>query len=114
MAKKTNNAGKYNKTIRIYGITNGTDSAGFPAPVETLILTCKADIKTTKGMTLIANDSDFEKAYTRFLIRYPVTEIKRKMIVRYRSKDYDIEYVNNVDEESRELELQCKEVMADG
>ena len=32
------------------------------------------------------------------------------MIVVFNSKDYKIEYLNNVDEENIELEMQCKEV----
>jgi hypothetical protein len=32
------------------------------------------------------------------------------MIVKFRGKDYTIEYINNIDEANDELELQCKEV----
>ena len=67
-------------------------------------------MKTTKGFTLIANNSDFEKAYTNFTIRYPKTEITRDMIIEFNSKTYTIEYLNNVDEENVELEIQAKEV----
>lgn len=108
------NAGKYNKKIEIYSITTSKDTAGFPVKTETLVLTTYADVKTTKGMTLISNGSDFEKAYTRFLFRYPVTDLSRKMIVKFNNKEYTIEYINNVDEANRELELQCKEVRHDG
>ena len=69
-----------------------------------------AQVKTTKGMTLIANGTDFEKAYTRFVIRYPVTEITRKMFVIFKGNKYSIEYINNIDSRNIELELQCKEV----
>lgn len=111
MAKIEKNAGKYNKRIGIYQVTRGKDSAGFPADVETLVLRVYAEVKTTKGYTIIKNDSDFEKAYTRFTIRYPVTEITYDMFIIYRNKRYDIEYINNVDNADVELELQCKEVM---
>ena len=66
--------------------------------------------KQQKGFTLIANNSDFEKAYTNFTIRYPKTEITRDMIIEFNSKTYTIEYLNNVDEENVELEIQAKEV----
>lgn len=111
MAKIEKNAGKYNKRIGIYQVTRGKDSAGFPADVETLVLRVYAEVKTTKGYTIIKNDSDFEKAYTRFTIRYPVTEITYDMFIIYRNKRYEIEYINNVDNADVELELQCKEVM---
>ena len=53
---------------------------------------------------------DFEKAYTNFTIRYPKTEITRDMQIDFNSKTYSIEYLNNVDEENIELEIQAKEV----
>ncbi len=107
-----NNAGKYNHLIRIYQTVVVEDSAGFQQEQkEVTVLTPFAQIKTTRGMTIIKNDSDFEKAYTRFLIRYPRnTEINRDMFVEYKDKTYTIEYLSNVDEESKELELQCKEI----
>lgn len=104
------NAGKYNRKIEIYSITKGRDAAGFPADVETKVLGCYAEVKTTSGFTLIQNNSDFEKALTRFTIRYPQTQIDYHMIIKYRGKSYDIQYVNNVDEANEELELQAKEI----
>ena len=104
------NAGKYNKKISIYQTTVVKDSAGFQSKVPTLVLQTYAHVKTTKGMTLIKNNSDFEKAYTNFTIRFPVTEINRDMWVEFKGKTYTIEYLNNVDEKNVELEMQCKEV----
>lgn len=110
MANNGVNAGKYNRRIAIYQVTKGKDSAGFPANVETLVLQPYAEVKTTKGFTLIVNNTDYEKALTRFTIRYPQTVITYDMIVKYRNKNYSIEYINNVDEANEELELQCKEI----
>ena len=104
------NAGKYNKQISIYQVTVEEDDFGFKEEVKTLLLQTWANVKTTKGFTLIANNSDFEKAYTNFTIRYPKTEITRDMIIEFNSKTYTIEYLNNVDEENVELEIQAKEV----
>ena len=104
------NAGKYNKRITIYSVNIGEDSAGFKESSENLVLETYAQVKTTKGYTLITSDTDFEKAYTRFVIRYPKTKIKRDMIVKYNGKTYTIEYLNNVDEDGVELEIQAKEV----
>lgn len=106
------NAGKYNKKISIFSFTNKEDDDGFPSKEkeEVVILETFANVKTTKGFTLIASGSDFEKAYTNFTIRYPKTEITRDMLVKYNSKIYTIEYLNNVDEENVELEIQAKEV----
>lgn len=104
------NAGKYNKKITIYRESGGIDSEGFPIEEPTNVLTTWANVKTTKGYTLIANNSDFEKAYTNFTIRYPKTEITRDMFISFNNKVYSIEYLNNVDEANVELEIQAKEV----
>lgn len=104
------NAGNYNKKISIFTITEVEDNAGFINKTETVVLEAYAKVKTTKGFTLIASGSDFEKAYTNFTIRYPKTGITRNMFVRYNSKVYTIEYLNNIDEANIELEIQAKEV----
>lgn len=104
------NAGKYNKKIFIFQVKEIEDNDGFPIKEEVVILETFANVKTTKGFTLIASGSDFEKAYTNFTIRYPKKEITRDMRIEYNSKIYTIEYLNNVDEENVELEIQAKEV----
>ncbi len=104
------NAGKYNKLISIYQVVDGEDESGFKKPIKNLLLETWANVKTTKGFTLIASNSDFEKAYTNFTIRYPKTEITRDMIIVFNKKEYTIEYLNNIDEENIELEIQAKEV----
>ena len=104
------NAGKYNRKIQIVKITKTKDSAGFPVDSQEVILTTWAEVKTTRGFTLIAQGSDFEKAYTNFTIRYPVTEIDRDMLILFKGKTYEIQYLNNVNEANIELEIQAKEV----
>lgn len=104
------NAGKYKHRITIYRVDIVTDKDGFQTNQETTILEPYASVKTTKGMTIIRNGSDFEQAFTNFTIRYPHTPIDRDMLVRFRGKIYTIEYLNNVDEACVELEMQCKEV----
>ena len=104
------NAGKYNHRIRIYQTEYVKDAQGFQSPQRTLVLEPYASVKTTRGMTIIKNNSDFEKALTNFTIRYPKTEITRDMTIDFNGKTYSIEYLNNVDEENVELEIQAKEV----
>lgn len=105
------NAGKYNKQIKIIKISKKRDSAGFEIEERKVILTTFASVKTTRGYTLIQNDSDFEKAYTNFTIRYPHVEITRDMKIEFNSKEYSIEYLNNIDENNIELEIQSKLVV---
>jgi head-tail adaptor len=104
------NAGKHRHKIQICQAEIVTDENGFQAQVLTEILSPYADIKTTKGFTIIKNNSDFEKALTNFTIRYPQTEITREMVVLFRGKTYEILYLNNVNEACVELEVQAKEV----
>ena len=104
------NAGKYNKKISIYQIMKVEDNAGFKVPTESIVLNTFANIKTTKGFTLINSNTDFEKAYTNFTIRYPNVKITRDMLIKYNDKVYSIEYLNNIDEKNVELEIQAKVV----
>ena len=104
-------AGKYKYKITIIQEYDERDADGFTQQTPQIVLQPFAEVKTTKGMTLIANGSDFEKAFTRFVFRYPKqTKISRKMFVMFRGKKYSIEYINNIDEAFIEMELQCKEV----
>lgn len=104
------NAGKYNRKIQIVKVTRSKDSAGFPVETQEIVLTTWAEVKTTRGFTLIAQGSDFEKAFTNFTIRYPVTPIDRDMLILFRGKTYEIQYLNNINEACIELEIQAKEV----
>lgn len=104
------NAGDYKHKIQVVKITRTKDSDGFPIESEKIILEPWARVKTTKGFTIIVNDSDFEKALTNFTIRFPITPITRDMIIKFKGKRYEIQYLNNIDEANVELEIQAKEV----
>ena len=114
------NAGKYNKRIAIYEAVKMVDDDGFNTDQERLVLNCWASVKTTKGFTLIANNSDFEKATTNFTIRYSKkvedayynsNVSNRSMTIKYGKKVYTVQYLNNVNEDDTEIEMQAKEVM---
>ena len=102
------NAGEYNKRISIFKEEAKEDNAGFTTKTKSVVLNAWAKVKTTRGFTLIASNTDFEKAYTNFTIRFPKTEITRDMLIEYNSKVYTIEYLNNIDEANIELEIQAK------
>ena len=105
------NAGEYNKRISIYTETEQEDNAGFNIRSKSIVLNAWAKVKTTKGFTLLKNNTDFEQAHTNFTIRFPKKEITRDMLIEYRGKTYTIEYLNNVDENNVELEIQAKAVV---
>ena len=102
------NAGDYNKKISIFKEEAKEDSAGFITKAQSVVLIAWAKVKTTRGYTLIANNTDFEQAYTNFTIRFPKKEITRDMLIEYNSKIYTIEYLNNIDEANVELEIQAR------
>ena len=104
------NAGQFNHKIQIVRATTTKDAYGFIVESEVIVLQPFAKVKTTKGFTLIANGSDFEKATTNFTIRYPKTVITRDDVIIFRGKRYEILYLNNIDEANVELEIQAKEV----
>lgn len=112
------NAGKYKHKIAIYKTEQGKDADGYPNNTETLVLSPYAEVKTTSGYTLIANGSDFEKALTRFTIRYSQkvvdayenATVDRKIKVHFNNRVYDVEYLNNIDYRNEEIELQAKGV----
>ena len=104
------NAGEYNKRISIFKEEVAEDNAGFKVKSKSIVLSAWAKVKTTKGYTLIQNNTDFEQAYTNFTIRFPKKEITRDMLIEYNGKIYTIEYLNNIDEANIELEIQAKVV----
>ena len=104
------NAGEYNYKIQIVKIIETKDADGFPIKSQAVVLSPWAKVKTTKGFTLIVNNTDFEKAYTNFTIRYPRTPIERDMLILFMGKTYEIQYLNNINEAFVELEIQAKEV----
>lgn len=103
------NAGRFDHRIRIVKAVKTYDKDGLPITSRETILEPYASVKTTKGYTLIANNSDFEAATTNFTIRYPGNAIiDRDMLVEYAGKTYTIEYLNNVDEANTTLEIQAR------
>lgn len=108
------NAGDFDKKIEIKRPTKTTDASGFESETLATICTAWANVTTTKGFTLIANQTDFENATTRMLIRKPSVEISRKDIVVFKGIDWRIKYLNEIDHDGAFIELQVQEVRQDG
>lgn len=102
--------GKFKHKIVISQAIQVEDSDGFQTESLVEILQVYAHVKTTRGFTLIKSGTKFEEAFTNFTIRYVPINIERGMIITFNEKRYEIQYVNNVDEEDVLLELQAKEV----
>lgn len=103
------NAGKLNKRIAIYRRTEDPDKPGYLAPASDpqLVHECWAQFSQTSGTELIKANADFGEEKVRFLIRYTSRPIDRKMFVRYRGSDYDIEYINDYGDNHQYIELWC-------
>lgn len=105
------NAGKYNHRIQIVKPKVSHDAEGFPTTVDEPILEAYASVRTTSGYTLVKSGTSFEAATTNFTIRYPLeARIDRDMVVLFDGRRYEIQYLNNVDYDNVELEIQAKEV----
>lgn len=105
------NAGRFDHRIRIVRVVKTYDRDGLPIVGRETVLEPYASVKTTRGWTLISNDSDFEAATTNFTFRFPGTVVvDRDMLIEYSGKTYTIEYLNNVDEANTLLEVQARVV----
>lgn len=106
------NAGKYRHPIKVYRTSSTKDAEGFKAKARTLLLSAYAEVNTTRGYTLIKNNTDLEKAYTKFTIRMPdaAKMLKRHDEIDWKGKIYRIDYLNDVDAKGVELEVQAIEV----
>ena len=90
------NAGELNQPIRILRRVATQDAAGYEESVrDELVLNCKAKVNRTSGTELVRANADFGEEKVRFLVRYPWTEIDRKMFVRWQGREYPIEYIND-------------------
>lgn len=103
-------AGKFKEKIKIYKIETFREPDGFMRQEKKEVLATYAEKKQARGFTLLMNNTDLLKAYTNFIIRFPKTEIDRKMQVEHKGIFYSIEYLNNVNEADEILEMQCKAV----
>ena len=104
------NPGNFDKKITLCYKVFFYSNAGFAVEADVPFYDCFANIKTLKGITLIKNGSDFEKALINFTIRFPKVTFTTKNAIFYKGKIYSIEYLNNVDGENLLLEIQAKEV----
>lgn len=100
------NPGELNKKIEIVEVGRLGES-GF-RDEDVVVRTCCAKVTNKTGKERNAVDTGVNESYTRFLIRYTKQLLTTKMKIRYRSSVYDIQDINDLNEEHRYLELYCK------
>jgi SPP1 family predicted phage head-tail adaptor len=102
------NAGELNKRIQIIARVESLDSAGYPTITERIVRSCWAKFSQTSGTEMVRANADFGEVKTRFLVRWTSTPVDRKMLVRFRGEDYEIQYINDYGGSREYLELWCR------
>lgn len=103
------NPGELDKKIQIILLDQtAVNSNGIVQPAETLVRSCWAKVSNTSGCELQKANSEFSEAKKRFLVRYTDVDINTDMVIRYRGKDHDIEYVNPYGDNKEYLEIWTK------
>ncbi len=102
------NAGKLNKRIQIIQRTGIPKPNGYEISQEVVVHSCWAQFTQISGKESFRANADFGEEKVRFLIRYTRKPIDRKMFVRYRGGDYEIQYVNDYGNSHEYIELWCQ------
>lgn len=101
------NAGELNRRIQILRYTETRNGAGYLAPKTEpeLIHSCWAKFSRVSGTEAMKAGADLGEVRVRFVIRYTRKPVDRTMFVRYRGRDYEIEYINDYGDDHRYMEL---------
>lgn len=105
------NPGEFDKNITIISTGTGKDADGYPVQTRTTVLTCKAKFIRVSGSEGIRSGADFANISVRFVIRCPKVAITRKMLVSYVSVDYEIDYVNEYEDDRKYTEIIARRVV---
>ena len=99
------NPGELNKKIQIIQKAEQEDEDGFPVLSDKVIRTCWARYSNTSGSEIIKAGTEFASAKARFLMRHSPISINEDMFVRYKGKDYNIEYINPYGDSKEYMEI---------
>lgn len=102
-------AGSLNKRISILKKVTTRDQDGVAHEKMEEVRSCAASFKRTSGKELIRAGADFSEEKVCFTVRHSYSvELDRKMVVRYGGKEYEIEYVDDIDDRHQYDVLWCK------
>ena len=99
------NIGELNKRIKIVDDGVTADSDGYVVHNRVKVWECDAQATRKSGTEMIKGNADFSQIKMRFLIRYTDKKIDRKMIVEYQGEDYEIEYINDYEDNHQFIEI---------
>lgn len=108
---------KYTSEIEIFTVEIEKGKAGNKNYTPKLFTECWANIRTTKAHTLFMNDSNYEKAYTRFFVPYfkelmdtyyeGTENSHRAMWIKFEGYNYVVQYLHDVDNKHIEIEIKA-------
>lgn len=105
---------RLNKRIQIIRVTTERDADGYEVRRESVIRSPYAQLSQVSGTELVKNEASMADVKVRFLIRWTETPLSRKMIVRYKGEDYQIEYINSYGDSMEYVELWCSRLTLEG
>lgn len=99
------NPGKLNKKIEIMELTQVSDGSGGYENILTSVMTVWANIRPVFGREKWQAQAEISH---KVIVRYS-PKINRAQVISYNNKIYDIQYLININEENRFLEIQVLE-----
>lgn len=105
---------RLNKRIQIIQIATERDKDGYESTREKIVRSPYAQFSQVSGTELVKNEASMADVNVRFLIRWTSTPLSRKMIVRYKGVDYQIEYINSYGDSMEYVELWCSRQTLEG
>ncbi|KZZ86229.1 phage head closure protein [Bacillus sp. SJS] len=102
------NPGQLNSKISIKGLTRTSDNAGGYEDKFEVIKYVWAFIKPISGREYYQAQQSQSVITHTFVVRYDA-EIDRTQVIEYQGRKFDIQYIINVDEQNRYLEIQALE-----
>lgn len=110
------NPGEFKKRITIIKYTaGGTDEDGYPTGKQKeTVRSCKAKVTNVSGKEMFVVQTELSEINKRFLVRYTKDVIDTSMIVEYQGKEYDIEYVSDIEDAHAYIEIWVKRRAGNG
>ena len=100
-------AGKLWHEIAIQSRGDTRDSYGASIPAWSAYASTYAELKNLSGSELEQAQQINSRINTKFIVRWD-TGIRATMRIVYKSRNYNIVYVNNIDERDKTMELLCE------
>ncbi|GMB10681.1 MAG: phage head closure protein [Candidatus Improbicoccus devescovinae] len=104
------NPGDLDKKIAIIKYILVKDPDGFEIKTEEILLETWAQVSNKSGKEIYDSGSDFSVVQTRFLMRTPKLKIDKDYLIKFRTKIYEIIYVNDYNFSAIYTEILTNEV----